>query len=125
MGLYEQIFDTGLKNTPYGSDREAEVDVLARVDLYLNMVFYNRDIDGERLDMRGVVITPQEFQTALTDRILRVRNTEDEEARRYCEAIAREARAAGEHVRSRAEAGRVRAEAVRAEEKGPGEVRSF
>lgn len=104
MELYEQFFDREALNRPYGSNQEAVDDMLALVDLYLNMVFYNRDATEERLDMRGVVITPQEFNSALTDRILRVRNMEDEQERLYSHSIAAEARAAAEHVKRRAEA---------------------
>ena len=66
---YEAFFQKGLEGTPYKDDEEAVEEALALVDFFLNAAFEGRDIRGERLEMRGVVVTPQECEAALKDRI--------------------------------------------------------
>lgn len=99
--MYEQFFEEEKAGIPYSSDNEAVDDIRALVDMYLNMAFYNRDVEGERLDMRGVVITPQEFGRALTDWTIKARFDLPAEEAGYREAVKREAARGKEHIDSR------------------------
>lgn len=101
MGMYDQFFDVTQIGNPYRTEEEAIDDIQALVDTYLNMAFYNRDLEEERLDLRGVVITPQEFRAALTDWTLESRHGEGIEAAGYRQAVIAEASRAREHVDSR------------------------
>ncbi len=83
MGFYEAFFHPEDADRPYGSEKEAMEDVLAIVDLCLNIAAWGRDEVQERLDMRGVVITPQEFRTALEDRMLKTKEKADESVRQF------------------------------------------
>lgn len=67
MELYEEYFDPELIQAPYQDEDEAVTDILALVDIHLIFAFYGKDIWEDRLDMRGVVITPKEVERALTD----------------------------------------------------------
>ncbi|MEW4414329.1 hypothetical protein [Clostridium sp. AN503] len=71
MGFYEAFFNPEDTDRPYGSEKEAVAEVLALVDVFLNIAAWGRDEVQERLDMRGVVITPQEFRMALEDRMFK------------------------------------------------------
>lgn len=73
MELYDRYFEEGLKCRPYESGEEAMGDIMAMVDICLSEAFLGRDVEQERLDMRGVVITPQEFYLALNSRTLEAR----------------------------------------------------
>lgn len=107
MGMYDQFFDVGKAGIPFRTGEEAMDDIQALVDMYLNMAFYNRDLDEERLDMRGVVITPQEFRSALTDWTLKARYGEEPGGAGYKCAVAREAAMAREHLDRRMMGSRV------------------
>lgn len=50
---------------PYETEKAAAAELMRFVDAVCYAVFTIRDIWGERLDMRGVVITPAEFQEAV------------------------------------------------------------
>lgn len=101
MGMYEQFFEEKKTGLPYQGDGEALEDIQALVDMYLNMAFYNRDLQEERLDMRGVVITPQEFQSALTDWTLSAREGPSSEILAYRQAVRDEAARGQAHIDSR------------------------
>ena len=98
MGMYSQFFGPGQAALPYDTEKEAMEDIQALVDMYLNMAFYDRDIEGERLDMRGVVITPQEFVRALTDWTLKARYGAGPEDEAYRRAVREEIALAWNHV---------------------------
>lgn len=103
MGIYEQFFDENKAGIPFQTEDEAMEDIQALVDMYLNMAFYNRDLEHERLDMRGIVITPQEFQYALTDWTMEARYRESAETAAYKEAVRAEAAKAKRYMDSRME----------------------
>lgn len=67
MELYEEYFDPDLIRTAYEDEGETVTDIMAMVDLHLIFAFYGKDVWEERLDMRGVVITPKEVEQALAD----------------------------------------------------------
>lgn len=98
MGLFETYYDREKAQVPYADNKEAEEDVWSLVDLYLNLAASGRDEVQERLDMRGVVITPQEFRTALEDRTLEKRPMQSETDRRFRRMAGRETALAAEHV---------------------------
>lgn len=100
MDLYKRYFESGLYEQAYGSEWEAVGDIRALVDLCLALVFYGRDAAAERLDMRGVVITPQEFELALTDWTLESRYPSQERMEQY-NAIRVQISQAGRHVEGR------------------------
>lgn len=108
MGMYEQFFDVNKAGIPFGSEKEALEDIEALVDMYLNMAFYNRDLENERLDMRGIVITPQEFRSALTDGSLDNRYGSRPEKAAYENAVREEAAKGKKHLDSRMHGSRVR-----------------
>lgn len=108
MGMYEQFFDLNQSGVPYSTEEEALVDIQALVDMYLNMAFYNRDLENERLDLRGVVITPQEFRAALTDWTLESRYGSQPEKYEYENAVRAEAAKGKLHLDSRMKDSRVR-----------------
>lgn len=100
MGFYEAFFNPEDTDRPYGSEKEAVAEVLALVDVFLNIAAWGRDEVQERLDMRGVVITPQEFRMALEDRMFK--NEEELGQLRQFEEMSRaEARQAWKHVEGR------------------------
>lgn len=100
MDLYERYYKPGLSEKAYASEWEAIGDIRALIDLCLALVFYGRDAAAERLDMRGVVITPQEFEMALMDWTLERRYPGNEQARQY-EVIRAQIARAGGHIESR------------------------
>lgn len=100
MEFYNIYFEPGLSDKAYESEWEAVGDIRALVDLCLTLVFYGRDAAAERLDMRGVVITPQEFELALSDWTLEQRHPERERAEHY-DAIRAQITLAGRHIESR------------------------
>lgn len=67
MSLYEAYFDPQMSKIAYSGDSEAVHDLCSLVDLHLELAFYGKDIWEDRLDMRGVVITPKEVQEALEE----------------------------------------------------------
>lgn len=71
---YEAYFRKELQQQGYESEAEAIADIRALVDLSLNLMFEMRNTAGERLEMRGVVITPQEFEAARKDWTLEARS---------------------------------------------------
>lgn len=100
MGFYEAFFNPADTGRPYGSEKEAVAEILALVDVFLNIAAWGRDEVQERLDMRGVVITPQEFRMALEDRMFK--NQEELESVRQFEKMSRsEAEQAWKHVEGR------------------------
>lgn len=78
MEWYKAYFREEMRERSYLSNPEAMVDVRAMVDVCLNLMFDGRDAEGERLDMRGVVITPQEFGDALRDWTLDARRCKNQ-----------------------------------------------
>lgn len=104
MGMYEQFFEAEKAGLPYQGGEEALEEIQALVDMYLNMAFYNRDLSGQRLDMRGVVITPQEFQAALTDWTLNARKSVSRELLGYQKAVREEAFRGKAHIDGRIQA---------------------
>lgn len=108
MGIYDQFFDENEAGAPYETGEDAMDDIQALADMYLNMAFYNRDLEEERLDMRGVVITPQEFRLALTDWTLEARYGDKPELAGYKNAVVQEASRARAHVDSRMKGSHVR-----------------
>lgn len=103
MDGYPMYFDPELSQQAYGSEWEAAGDIRALVDLCLNLVFYGRNADAERLDMRGVVITPQEFELALRDWTLERRNLQTTHQTFLRTQISQ----AGKHIQGRAEQSRL------------------
>lgn len=101
MGFFEAFFDTAHAATPYAAEQEALGDVLAFTDLILNIAAWGRDEIQERLDMRGVVITPQEFRMALEERMRKVPGSEAEEVRQFRNQSHREIRLAWEQLAGR------------------------
>lgn len=99
MEFYETYFVTGKKETAYASEQEAMEDIRAFVDLCIYLAFRGRNIAEERLDMRGVVITPQEVEQALLDGTLEYRSRRET-------AIRAEILAARRHLESRREESR-------------------
>lgn len=100
MEIYELFFDNGCKNDAYPSEREFREDVMSMIDACLYGIVQYKELWGERLEMRGVVITPQEFETALVERRL-----EDREQRRERrEQVSAQLRQIMEHVISRVKA---------------------
>ena len=100
MGFYEAFFNPADTDRPYGSEKEAVAEVLALVDVFLNIAAWGRDEVQERLDMRGVVITPQEFRMALKNRMFK--NEEELGQLRQFEEMSRaEAGQAWKHVEGR------------------------
>ena len=108
MEMYELYFDPGLAENSYGSEWEAVGDIRAFIDLNLTLAFYGRDVSAERLDMRGVVITPQEFELALKDWTLESRFPSGERETHY-DAIGGEILLAQNHMNSRKEKSRAAA----------------
>lgn len=101
MELYNMYFEPETAAKAYDSEWEAIGDIRAMADLCLALVFYGRDAAAERLDMRGVVITPQEFEMALSDWTVSRRQPQGERAGHY-EAIRVQTSLAGKHIESRA-----------------------
>lgn len=100
MELYNQYFDPEMCRKAYTSEWEAVGDIRAMVDLCLTHAFYGRNAAAERLDMRGVVITPQEFEMALLDWTLERRHPGRERAEH--DAVVRyQLSLAGTHIESR------------------------
>lgn len=97
--IYNAYFSEADADRPYDSDSEFLSDILCYVDLLLNIAAYERNEFNERLDLRGVVITPQEYQRALRDRQVGMYT---EEVREYRRKAAVELKKAGRHIRSRA-----------------------
>lgn len=101
--MYGQFFAEDRRGYPYLSQEEAMEDIQALADLYLNLAFYNRNPEEERLDMRGVVITPQEFAGALTAGTLAARCETEPGQSVYRMAVRREAGRGKEHLEIRVE----------------------
>ncbi|GEM_PF-6338525 len=108
MGYLEQYFRQDLAGKCYHSDQEAVDDIRSWIDLCLNVLFDGRDPAAERLDMRGVVITPQEFDMALKDWTLAQRFPGEEE-KRMKDALFDEMVQARNYIAGRCEASRQQA----------------
>lgn len=98
--MYQQFFDPSKKGQPYNSEGEAIADIRAFVDLVINLVFAGKDPETERMDMRGVVITPQEFELALRDWTLKQRQPSGERMQKR-EAVREQITPAMEQIKSR------------------------
>lgn len=103
MELYHLFFDQERKELPYSSDEEAQEDILTLVDCFVKAAFVGKDLEGGRLEMRGVVVTPQECQEALQERMLFCRQ-EYKEGSGLAADINKELAEAKKHVNSRREA---------------------
>ncbi len=89
---------------PYEDEREMTEDFLAFLDACLETAFYWKDGHHSRLDLRGVVVTPQEVEQALTERRRAENPKEDEDARKLqCQ----EFKKMSQYLRSRIAASRV------------------
>ncbi len=64
---YYEFFDPENK-APYSTEEEAETDMLCLIDIFLNLAFQYKEDLSDHMEMRGLVITPQECEYALTDR---------------------------------------------------------
>ena len=101
MGLFEEYYSREKEDRTYASEEEAAEDIWSLVDIYLNLAARGRDAVQERLDMRGIVITPQEFCMALEDRILEKRPPQNEEAGRFRQMAGEEISLARGHIEGR------------------------
>lgn len=106
MGFFETFFDSADAQRSYATEQEAVEDMLALVDLCLNIAAWGRDEVQERLDMRGVVITPQEFRVALEERVRGKPEPETEAVRLFKEQSRREVRLAWKQMEDRMEKSR-------------------
>lgn len=100
LNVYELYFEPGLLDKPYGFEKEFREDLMTGLDAWIFAVCEYKALWQERLDMRGVVITPQEFEAALKERFLETRREEGEKKA----AVRMEIKQIIRHIKARAEA---------------------
>ena len=102
MDYFSQYYQEELKDQAYRSEWEAMTDIRSWVDLSLSLIYHGRNAAAERLDLRGIVITPQEFEQALADFVI-ARRIPQGEPQLYDTQIRTGMQKAGDHIRSRRE----------------------
>lgn len=98
LNVYELYFDPGLVEKPYGFEEEFREDIMTGIDAWIFAACEYKALWEERLDMRGVVITPQEFETSLKERFSDCRK----EKKKKKDVVRTEVKQILEHIRKRA-----------------------
>ncbi|WP_181995619.1 AAA family ATPase [Clostridium sp. AM58-1XD] len=102
LGQYADYFHEEQAVQPYCCEREALEEIMSMVDLCLEHAFYWKDANNERLDMRGIVITPQECGAALTERRLSALKEREFRMKEIRDGQKQELSYALNHIRKRA-----------------------
>ena len=102
LGQYADYFHKELAGRPYRCGREALEEIMALMDLCLEHAFYWKDGNNERLDMRGIVITPAECGTALTERRISAQEEREYRTKEIRDEQRQELECAFNHIRGRA-----------------------
>lgn len=113
MGWYEEYFKPEQRNQPYGYEKEAEEEMLAYVDAVLQYAFAAKINWEDRLEMRGLVVTPKECQAALNDRRLSIRDKDRDEKSGQKEHMEKDLFKCRKHLEHRAHTARARGNEIR------------